>query len=68
MLIDTDMLSARAQIGQLHLLFALLLRPQLYITPGVFGELAQSFKVGRQYANLCRLKVGEFPASIPRSD
>jgi predicted nucleic acid-binding protein len=49
-LIDTDMLSAMAKIGQIQLLFALLQTPQLHITPGVFGELAHSFNLERQYA------------------
>ena len=49
-LVDVDILSAMAEIGQIHLLFALLQTPQLHITPGVFGELAHSFNLRRQYA------------------
>jgi predicted nucleic acid-binding protein len=48
--IDTDMLSAMAKIGQIQLLLALLQTSQLHITPGVFGELAHSFNLERQYA------------------
>jgi predicted nucleic acid-binding protein len=49
-LVDTDILSAMAKIGQMHLLFALLQTPRIHIPPGVFGELAHSFNLGCQYA------------------
>src|SRR5215813_14449126 len=49
-LVDTDILSAMTKIGRIQLLFALLQTPQIYITPGVFGELAHSFNLRRQYA------------------
>lgn len=49
-LADTDVLSALAKIGRLPLLFALLQTSTLHVTPGVFGELAHSFNLGRQYA------------------
>ena len=49
-LVDTDILSALAKIGRIHLLFALLQTLQIHITPGVFGELAHSFNLRRQYA------------------
>jgi len=49
-LVDTDILSAMAKIGQMHLLFALLQTPRIHIPPGVFGELPHSFNLGRQYA------------------
>jgi predicted nucleic acid-binding protein len=49
-LIDTDILSAMAKIGRIPLLFALLQTLQFHISPGVFGELAHSFNLGRQYA------------------
>jgi predicted nucleic acid-binding protein len=49
-LVDTDILSAIAKIGRTQLLFALLQTLQIHITPGVLGELAYSFNLGRQYA------------------
>jgi predicted nucleic acid-binding protein len=49
-LVDTDILSAMAKIRRTHLVFALLQIPQLHITPGVFGEIAHSFNLRRQYA------------------
>jgi predicted nucleic acid-binding protein len=49
-LVDTDILSAMAKIGRIQPLFALLQTPQIHITPGVFGELAHSFNLRRQYA------------------
>ena len=48
--IDTDRLSAMAKIGQIQRLFALLQTSRFHITPGVFGELAHSFNLERQYA------------------
>lgn len=50
-LVDTDILSALAKVGRLPLLFALLRTTELHVTPGVFGEVAHSFNLGRQYAN-----------------
>jgi predicted nucleic acid-binding protein len=49
-LVDTDMLSAMAKIDRLPLLLALFHTAELYVTPGVFIELAHSFNLGRQYA------------------
>jgi predicted nucleic acid-binding protein len=48
-LVDTDILSAMAKIVRIQLLFTLLQTPQIHITPGVFGELAHSFNLRRQY-------------------
>jgi hypothetical protein len=44
------MLSAMAKIDRLPLLLALFHTAELYVTPGVFIELAHSFNLGRQYA------------------
>lgn len=47
---DTDILSAFAKIERLDELFALLKTSQLYIAGGVFSEIEESFRQGREYA------------------
>jgi predicted nucleic acid-binding protein len=69
-LADTDVLSALAKIGRLPLLFALLQTTELHVTPGVFGELAHSFNLGRQYANevFALLATGQIHIVYPTLD
>jgi len=55
---DTDILSAFAKIERLDEIFALLKTPQLYIAGGVFSEIEESFRQGREYA----LKIFELLA------
>ena len=47
---DTDILSALAKVGRLHLLFSLFRVARLQIVPGVFKEIAHGVALGRSYA------------------
>lgn len=59
-----------AKIERLPLLFALLQTTELHVTPGVFGELAYSFNLGRQYANevFALLATGQIQIVYPTPD